>query len=183
MAEFEPLLRLGTFALLAGVFWTAEWFVPRRQDGPGRLPRQAVNLALVAINTRLAPDEVGYILRDCDAKLLVVSQAQEERVAGAPQTLRSAMDTWLDAIAPEPAALIADACEGAEMLYSSGTTGRPKGVRAARPGAPLGTVSELFRRRLALHEVDAGAVYLSTAPLYHSAPLRYNAMMHRCGAE
>ena len=68
------------------------------------------------------------------------------------------------------------------MLYSSGTTGRPKGVRAASPGAPLGTVSELFRRRLALHEVDGQAVYLSTAPLYHSAPLRYNTMMHRCGA-
>jgi acyl-CoA synthetase (AMP-forming)/AMP-acid ligase II len=68
------------------------------------------------------------------------------------------------------------------MLYSSGTTGHPKGVRAATPGAALGTVSELFKRRLQLHRVDATAVYLSTAPLYHSAPLRYNNMMHRSGA-
>ncbi len=68
------------------------------------------------------------------------------------------------------------------MLYSSGTTGHPKGVRAAHPGGPLGRVPELFTRRLSLHEIDSTAVYLSTAPLYHSAPLRYNAMMHRCGA-
>jgi acyl-CoA synthetase (AMP-forming)/AMP-acid ligase II len=67
------------------------------------------------------------------------------------------------------------------MLYSSGTTGRPKGVRNAQPGAPLGTVSDLFRRRVALHGLDAAMVYLSTAPLYHSAPLRYNAMTHRLG--
>jgi acyl-CoA synthetase (AMP-forming)/AMP-acid ligase II len=67
------------------------------------------------------------------------------------------------------------------MLYSSGTTGRPKGVRNAKPGAALGTVSELFRRRVALHGLDGAMVYLSTAPLYHSAPLRYNAMAHRLG--
>jgi long-chain acyl-CoA synthetase len=143
---------------------------------------QIAGLYYTPISVQFHPDEIGYILADCDAKLLIASNAQEERVAGAPQPLRLALDTWPDAIAGEPATLIADACEGAEMLYSSGTTGRPKGVRAARPGAPLGTVSELFRRRLALHQVDGRAVYLSTAPLYHSAPLRYNNMMHRCGA-
>jgi acyl-CoA synthetase (AMP-forming)/AMP-acid ligase II len=55
-------------------------------------------------------------------------------------------------------------------------------VRATQPGAALGTVSDLFRKRLKLHRIDGDAVYLSTAPLYHSAPLRYNAMMHRSGA-
>src|SRR5262249_32324452 len=46
---------------------------------------------------------------------------------------------------------------------------------------PLGTVSELFERRIALHRFDSRTVYLSTAPLYHSAPLRYNAMTMRLG--
>ncbi len=46
------------------------------------------------------------------------------------------IDEWSEIIAVEPASLIADAAEGAEMLYSSGTTGKPKGVRSARPGAP-----------------------------------------------
>ena len=74
------------------------------------------------ISVQFHPDEIGYILADCDARLVMASHAQEERVAGAPQPLRLTLDTWLDDIAGEPAALIADACEGAEMLYSSGTT-------------------------------------------------------------
>jgi len=124
---------------------------------------------------------VRYILADCDAKLLVTSNAQAAKAEDAPQKLRLNLDDWRKTIDAERASLIADACEGAEMLYSSGTTGRPKGVRASHPGAELGTVSELFKRRLQLHQVDHSAVYLSTAPLYHSAPLRYSTMMHRSG--
>jgi acyl-CoA synthetase (AMP-forming)/AMP-acid ligase II len=89
--------------------------------------------------------------------------------------------SWAEAREAQPDELIPDACEGAEMLYSSGTTGQPKGVRNARPGAPIGSTSELFRRRVALHALDDRIVYLSTAPLYHSAPLRYTAMTHRLG--
>jgi len=143
---------------------------------------QMAGLYYTPISVQFHVDEVRYILGDCDAKLVVTSEAQSAKAQGAPQPQQLNLDDWRDAIAGEPTALIGDACEGAEMLYSSGTTGRPKGVRAAKPGAPLGTVSELFQRRLALHQVDESAVYLSTAPLYHSAPLRYNNMMHRSGA-
>ena len=114
--------------------------------------------------------------------MLLVGGAHADKSADAPQTLIFDIDQWPDIIAGEPESLIEDAAEGAEMLYSSGTTGNPKGVRATQPGAALGTVSDLFKKRLKLHSIDGDAVYLSTAPLYHSAPLRYNAMMHRSGA-
>ena len=142
---------------------------------------QLAGLCYTPISAQFQRAEVQYILSDCEAGLLLSSATQRDKSAGAPQALQLDMDGWLDLIAGEPESLPADAAEGAEMLYSSGTTGRPKGVRASRPGAPLGTVSELFKRRVALHGISPETVYLSTAPLYHSAPLRYNAMVHRCG--
>jgi acyl-CoA synthetase (AMP-forming)/AMP-acid ligase II len=131
---------------------------------------QISGLYYTAISVQFQRPEIEYILNDCDAKLLVTSAAQATKIDQAPQALRLDLDGWRG-----------DAAEGAEMLYSSGTTGKPKGVRATQPGAPLGTVSVLFERRLTLHEIDSETVYLSTAPLYHSAPLRYNNMVHRCG--
>jgi fatty-acyl-CoA synthase len=73
------------------------------------------------------------------------------------------------------------------MLYSSGTTGRPKGVRKDLPGTPFGDPSAtpvLLARALAGqgNGVGPGAVYLCPAPLYHSAPLVYSMSMQRLGA-
>ena len=151
---------------------------------------QLAGLYYTAISTQFQRDEVQHILDDCDARAIVASPRALDRVPGLaiPQPCRFSLDgerdrfaSWPTAIARADDALIADACEGAEMLYSSGTTGKPKGVRHTRPGAPLGTVSALFERRVALHRLDERTVYLSTAPLYHSAPLRYNAMTMRLG--
>ena len=143
---------------------------------------QLAGLYYTPISIQYQRAEVQHILRDCDARVLLVGSAHADKSADAPQTLTFDIDQWPDIIAGEPESLIEDAAEGAEMLYSSGTTGKPKGVRATQPGAALGTVSDLFKKRLKLHRIDGDTIYLSTAPLYHSAPLRYNAMVHRSGA-
>lgn len=142
---------------------------------------QMCGLYYTAISVQFQRAEIEHILTDCDASAFVLSARQQAKEVQSPQPIRICLDEWRDLIAGEPETLIADAAEGAEMLYSSGTTGKPKGVRSAKPGTALGSVSELFRRRLTLHEIDARTTYLSTAPLYHSAPLRYNSMVHRSG--
>jgi acyl-CoA synthetase (AMP-forming)/AMP-acid ligase II len=142
---------------------------------------QLAGLYYTPVSVQFQRAEVQHILNDCDAGALVLHGSQRDKADGAPQRVVLDIDAWPDLVAAEPATLPGDAAEGAEMLYSSGTTGRPKGVRAARPGAPLNTVSALFQRRVALHDIGRDTVYLSTAPLYHSAPLRYVNMVQRCG--
>lgn len=145
------------------------------------------------ISTHLQSEEIACILESAHPKLLVTAAPFLDRLEAIEDCL-PALRLLLDA--PEPRehwqslqAFMAgqaddfpeDASEGAAMLFSSGTTGRPKGVINARPGAEPGTIGELARRRMALHEIDESVTYLSTAPLYHSAPLRYTEMVLRQG--
>jgi acyl-CoA synthetase (AMP-forming)/AMP-acid ligase II len=155
---------------------------------------QRSGLIYTAISSRLTPDEVAYILDDCGAQVFVSSAAQRDlalalRDRGRALTRRFLLDSevpgfasYEEAAAAQPTTPIADEVEGADMLYSSGTTGRPKGVRVRGGGEPFGTPPTLLALVKGLYGVDESAVYLSPAPLYHAAPLRFNLAMHRLGA-
>ena len=80
-----------------------------------------------------------------------------------------------------PKTPIADESAGVDMLYSSGTTGRPKGVRQPLAGLPIDAPNPLLFLVQGLFGFSAETIYLSPAPLYHAAPLRYCMTVHRGG--
>jgi long-chain acyl-CoA synthetase len=145
---------------------------------------QRSGLYIVCISSKLTAPEVEYILRDCGAKLFITSSALSElaqRVAPllgeTPHYMvgeaQAPYRSWEQALDAMPATPIADQCTGADMLYSSGTTGRPKGIKFALTAAPIDAPTTLVQLASKLYNVDAATVYLSPAPLYHAAPLRW----------
>ena len=152
---------------------------------------QRAGLYYTAISYRLQEEEVAYIVEDCEAKVFITTHAQRDlagRLAGRLNVHRFMLDgtiegfgSWEDAAAAQPATPIADETEGADMLYSSGTTGRPKGIKVPLSGEPLGSAGGLLGLTQALYQMDENVRYLSPAPLYHSAPLRYNMAVMRHG--
>src|SRR3546814_18905541 len=81
----------------------------------------------------------------------------------------------LDELAAMPATRIADERAGVDMLYSSGTTGRPKGVRVPLPEEPaIDAGNSLVMLASAVFQINEDSVYLSPAPLYNAAPLRWS---------
>ncbi|MDG2428983.1 MAG: acyl-CoA synthetase [Acidimicrobiales bacterium] len=146
-----------------------------------------------AISSRLTADEIAYIVDDCGARAFVMSPHKAEDaakiVAATPKVeARFSLDTAIkdhtsfeDAVAAQPAEPLLDRTEGQDMLYSSGTTGRPKGVKSPLSQAPLGRANSISMMAEALFGATPGSVYLSPAPLYHAAPLRFCLGAHRLG--
>src|SRR3546814_14691542 len=91
-------------------------------------------------------------------------------------------ESWEDAVAAMPAIPVADERAGVDMLYSSGTTGRPKGVRVPLPEDPaIDAANSLVMLASAGFQINADSIYLSPAPLYHAAPLRLRSEARRVG--
>ena len=138
------------------------------------------------ISTRLLAEDVAYIVRDCGAALFVVSADLAALAAAVRRLLPMAVrlyvsggdlpgfERWESAVDAESRTPIADPSQGLDMLYSSGTTGRPKGVKWPLPSAPAGARTMLVNLLQPLFGYGgADCRYLSPAPLYHAAPLRH----------
>ena len=151
-------------------------------------------LYLTAINYHLTAAEAAYILEDCDAQALFVSGRLGDLAAEVRAAVPAVEGVWsfdgelegfdsfekLLESAGERA--LAEQPRGSDMLYSSGTTGRPKGIKPPlipiqvdEPGDPLtGMAAQMLK-------VGPADVYLSPAPIYHAAPLRWCGAVHALG--
>ncbi|GAA3468510.1 AMP-binding protein [Nonomuraea roseola] len=153
---------------------------------------QRSGLYYTAISSRLRSEELNYIVENCEARIFISSArlAEVATTVSAPGVERRLMldgvaegfESYEKAVGDLPVTPIEDECQGSDMLYSSGTTGRPKGVKPTLSQAPLDTPGPLLQLIQFLFAPSADSVYLSPAPLYHAAPLRYCLQFQRLGA-
>lgn len=145
------------------------------------------------ISTRLQQAEVEHIITDSGSTLVVTAPEYEPLMALVKAALPhirhwyttgpgnehfASIQSLIDSA--DPLDVAADAPIGSDMLYSSGTTGRPKGIlpRLGRTRDEADPLSMLLGR---LYGFEAGSVYLSPAPLYHGSPLKFTMAIHRFG--
>ena len=153
---------------------------------------QRSGLYFVCVSSRLAPSEIDYILRDSGTKLLITSSALLPSTRTLPEMLPHVRMMMLGDAAPGftafesafsvmPVHPIADEQPGGDMLYSSGTTGRPKGVRVPLPDGSIEHPPPLLGLAQTIFGFDSSSIYLCPAPLYHAAPLRWSMAVQRLG--
>lgn len=151
-------------------------------------------LYITPVNSHLTPPEVAYLINDSGAKALISSRAlaevAEAVVPETPGVVRRLMldggsehyedlDAATAGFSAEPRD---DEIRGTFMLYSSGTTGRPKGIQFPLPDWPASEGdAPLLPGARGAFGFSSEAVYISPAPLYHAAPLRVSALMHSVG--
>jgi len=152
-------------------------------------------LYLVPINNRLTAGEIAYVLDDSVARVLVCSP----RFAGAcgqalaalqapPATLASGdgasgFGQYEELLAGMPATRPESRTAGATMHYTSGTTGRPKGVRRVLSGLDPDDQAELLPGFLAMFGIQphGSGVHLTVSPLYHTAPMVFTMISLHAG--
>src|SRR3984885_2576367 len=140
-------------------------------------------LYYVPINTHLTAAEAAYIIDNSAAKAIIGSAALrkvcenlgEHLPRGLPGLLLIADDDlqgwerYPECVSGQPASPIDDEIEGDLLQYSSGTTGRPKGIKRELPHVPPADAPGMMSA-LVDFWMDRDATYLSPAPLYHTAP-------------
>jgi fatty-acyl-CoA synthase len=145
-------------------------------------------IVFTPISTHLRFDETAYILDNCNARVFIgsdkLASVAEELVGNVPgiehfymvNGVRAGFESWEEALAGQPTTPIEDETLGSAMLYSSGTTGQPKGVLAKTQQTDIHEMPAQLAGMAMVFGFDENTVYLSPAPLYHAAPLHYNNM-------
>ncbi len=149
---------------------------------------------LTPVNTHLTADEVAYIVDDCAARVLIASDSLSEiarrlDTQAVPRVearllIGGSFPGWSSYAAEiegQPTDAHPDEAEGAILQYSSGTTGKPKGVMRPIDGGPMRLEADPVVAFLDTFGFQQGDTYLSPAPLYHSAPLFWTMGVHRLG--
>ena len=155
---------------------------------------QRSGLYTTPINWHLKAEETGYIIADCGASALITSAAMRQVIEGLGDDLDKVttklvidgeipgFQSYEDAIASFPAEPLTDEIEGSFMFYSSGTTGRPKGIKPPLADTPFGSAAgPLAMMMQFIFGFTDDSVYLCPAPLYHAAPLGWSTMVQRLG--
>ncbi|OBR99345.1 acyl-CoA synthetase [Mycobacterium gordonae] len=151
-------------------------------------------LYYVPINTHLTAAEAAYIIDNSNAKAIVGSAALSGTCAelgehlpnGLPQVLLLAdgelagWQRYPQCVADQPDTPIADEIEGDLLQYSSGTTGRPKGIKRELPHVPPEDAPGMMSALVGFW-MDPDTVYLSPAPLYHTAPSVWSLTVQAAG--
>jgi long-chain acyl-CoA synthetase len=155
---------------------------------------QLSGLYYTAVNTHFTPEEVAYVIDDSDARAVLVDGS----MGGLAAHIRSVntgvkvhlvvgreLPGWRryeEALAAAGEA--PPMSDGSEMLYSSGTTGRPKAVRRPLPTDGNGSWAQAVLEMALTHKygMRPSSVYLSPAPLYHAAGVNYTMAVNRVGA-
>ncbi|MDY6870980.1 MAG: AMP-binding protein [Actinomycetota bacterium] len=143
-------------------------------------------LYVTTVNSYLSAAELAYILSDSEARSVVASPATAETLRealnGAPGVElplvtdggAPAIGDYEKALAAQPAIPLDDQPAGELMLYSSGTTGRPKGIKRPLSGGSVQDGQLISALLSSVFGFTADSVYLSPAPIYHSAPLGFS---------
>jgi long-chain acyl-CoA synthetase len=150
-------------------------------------------LYVTPINWHLTADEAAFIVADCGADALVAGAGLAPVLTGLGDRLDDigvrlavggtapGFEPYEPTVSHRPLEQVADECEGQWMFYSSGTTGRPKGIVPGPVGAPLGAPSAFTMLLTGLFGFSRDTVYLSPAPLYHAAPAGWTTGTQRIG--
>lgn len=150
-------------------------------------------LYYTTVSTHLMPDEILYIIHDCNAKLVITSDRFAALIQGLKPEIPAGVQLyavgapcdgitdWASAAQTLPHTPITDEVQGLDMLYSSGTTGRPKGIKWPLIGGKPGGKTMLIELLTSLFGYAAQTRYLCPAPLYHAAPLRHSMVTIKMG--